>query len=225
MKELGFKVITNITRPGKILIEGLRGLSASNVGDCIGRNAALEPGISARNRAALLGPALTVRCPGRDNLMIHKAMDMAQPGDVIVVETGGSMQGALVGAIMMNYCKLQGVAGMVVDGCIRDADEIAEMDIPVYARGTSPNGVLSKSGPGEVNVPVMLGGKEICPGDILIGDADGLIVLKPQEAELAAIKAKELYKRETVILENLSKGIKMDRSWVERELQNGCEFL
>ena len=157
--------------------------------------------------------------------MIHKAMDMLQPGDILVVAAGGDTGGALVGELMTRHAILKKVGGIIVDGCIRDTDAIAKMDLPVYARASNPNGVLSRSGPGEINVPVIVGGKEICPGDILIGDADGLIVLKPSQAEQVLEQARQLKQTEQAKLDALAKGIPLDHAWVGEALQHGCEII
>lgn len=226
IKKIGFKVITEIKRPDKALVEGFRGLPTANVDDCMGKNAAVDPSIKARNKATVLGTAITVKSPARDNTMIHKAIDMAQPGDVIVIAADGGMECALCGDIMMNYCKLLGLGGLIIDGCIRDIDEISQMEFPVFAKGINPNGPLTKTGPGEINVPVMFGGKIVCPGDIILGDETGLIVIKQDEAAEILKNAKALNKKESELLENLAKGIKLERSWIDEVLKkNGCEIV
>ena len=103
-------------------------------------------------KARLLGTAFTVNAPAGDNLLFHAALDMAQPGDVIVLANKGSMSRALCGEIMSNYAKKRGLAGIIIDGCVRDSYTLSQMDFPVYAKGITPNGPY-KNGPGEMNFP------------------------------------------------------------------------
>ena len=126
------------------------------------------------------------------SLMFHQALDMAQPGDIIVVDGSGDMNRALAGEIMMRFASLKGIAGIVVDGCLRDLDGIRNLSMPVYAKGVTPQGPY-KAGPGEINVPVVCGGQVVLPGDILVGDADGIVVIRQQDALdvlAAAVKKK-----------------------------------
>lgn len=226
MEKIGFKINGRVDRLDAALIEGFRSLPSANVDDVIGRKAAVDPAVRARNKAKLVGCAFTVKSPPRDNLMIHKAIDMAKPGDVIVMAAGGSMEAALCGEIMVNYCKLLGLGGVVIDGCIRDIEDISQMDFPVFSRGIIPNGPFGKVGPGEINVPVMFGGQEICPGDLLVGDETGLVVVKPEIAAEALEKARALQQSEQKSLDNIAKGIGLDRAWVDIALkENGCEGL
>ena len=159
--------------------KAFRGLPIANLDDCMGRIAAVDARLKNVNKTPLLGVAFTVRCPAGDNLMFHKALDLAQPGDILVIAAGGSMSRSLCGEIMSTYARSRGIAGFVVDGCIRDYDELSALtDFPVFARGVTPNGPY-KNGPGEINFPVTVAGQVICPGDILVGDGDGLLVIKP----------------------------------------------
>ena len=114
-------------------------------------------------------------------MMFHRAMDLAKPGDVLVVDGRGGTERALAGEIMMRYCISRGFAGVVVEGCMRDSDAVREMDFPVYCKGITPQGPY-KNGPGELNVPVCVGGQVIRPGDILVGDRDGIVVIRPEDA-------------------------------------------
>ena len=182
MSNVGFQIVSSFQRPDKALVEAFRELPVANIDDCMNRTAAVDGAIRPVNKAKLLGPAFTVKVPEGDNLMFHKAMDMAQPGDVIVIDAGGDPKRAIFGALMINYCQARGLAGVIVDGAIRDYDSLSQMDMPVYAKGVTPNGPY-KNGPGEINVPVVIGGKIIRPGDILVGAQDGLVVIPPEQAE------------------------------------------
>ena len=156
----GCTINLNFTRADRALVEQFRGIPVANIDDCMNRLAALDASICPLNHAPLLGTAFTVRVPAGDNLMFHKAMDLAQPGDVIMIDAGGCMDRAILGELMTTYCKVRGLAGIVVDGCIRDRDELAQMDFPVYARGATPNGPY-KNGPGEIGTAVSVGGQLI----------------------------------------------------------------
>ncbi|EML9472776.1 TPA: RraA family protein, partial [Klebsiella quasipneumoniae subsp. quasipneumoniae] len=173
----GCRIVTDFERPSRELVEAFRDLPVANIDDCMNRLAAVDPAIRPVNKAPLLGTAFTVKVPEGDNLMFHKAMDLAREGDVIVIDAGGDTRRAIFGELMLNYCHKRGIAGVIVDGSIRDVDAISQMDIPVYAKGVTPNGPY-KNGPGEINVPVVFGGQVVRPGDIVVGDADGIIIVR-----------------------------------------------
>ena len=158
--------------------------------------------------------------------MFHKALDMAKPGDVLVIATFGSQSRSLCGEIMTRYAMSRGLAGFVVDGCIRDSAEIGEIpDFPVYAKGVTPNGPY-KNGPGEINFPVSCGNQVICPGDILVGDGDGLLVIKPEEAAGLAERAKKVSQDETKQFASIAAGTGLNRDWVDAKLESiGVEYV
>lgn len=134
------------------------------------------------NPVNMLGTAFTVKVPDGDNAFIHKALDMIKPGDVLVVDGNGCTTRSLMGEIMFTYAKNNGVAGIVVDGAIRDHDSLVQIGIPVYAKAITPQGPY-KNGPGEINVPISCGGQVVFPGDILVGDPDGICVVRPEDAK------------------------------------------
>lgn len=206
-----------IARPDPALVEAFRGLPSANVDDCMERMAAVGPRLLPMNKTPLLGTAFTVRVPQGDNLMVHKAMDLARPGDVLVIDAGGCMNRNILGGLMTQYCRARGLAGIVVDGCVRDRNELAEMDFPVYACGTSPNGPY-KNGPGELNVPVRIGEQAVRPGDILLGDADGLIVIPPEDAAALAAAARRVAQKERAILDGILRRQQYPRPWVDEKL-------
>lgn len=138
----------------------------------------------------LLGTAITVRVPIGDNLFFHQALDMAQPGDVIVVDGGSGCNRSLAGEIMLRFACMKSLAGIVVDGCLRDLDGIETLEMPVYAKGITPQGPF-KFGPGEINTPVACGGQVVFPGDILVGDKDGVVVIRRQDASEVADAAQK----------------------------------
>ena len=141
-------------------------------------------------KMTLCGPALTVRVRPGDNLMIHKALMMALPGDVLVIDGGGDLTQALMGGLMRTTALRCRLGGLVIDGAIRDLVEWAEGVIPVFARGHTHRGP-SKEGPGEINVPIACAGLAVVPGDLILGDADGIIAIRASQADevLAAARA------------------------------------
>src|SRR5699024_4261330 len=185
----------------------------------MGRLGAVAPEIRPMNKAPLLGTAFTVKVPAGDNLMFHKAMDMAQPGDVIVIDADGYTERAILGEIMLSYCKSRKLAGVIVDGSIRDADALEQMDIPVYARGITPDGPY-KNGPGEINTTVTFGGKVVKPGDIIVGDADGIVIIDPDDAKDLAEKARKITDKEVGIMKNIVENGKYERPWVDEVLKD-----
>lgn len=146
--------------------------------DINGRRGALHGRIQAlRPRMKVAGPAFTVEVRPGDNLMIHAAMALAKPGDVLVIDGKGDQTSALMGTIMMTACRQLGLAGVVMDGSVRDSLEIDEMDYPVFSVGTNPNGP-TKTNSGRIGHPVSVGGVTVCAGDFVIGDCDGVVVVE-----------------------------------------------
>ena len=222
----GCKIKKNFERPAKELVEAFRGIPVANIDDNMGRIAAVDASIFPLNpNAKLLGTAFTVNAPAGDNLLFHKALDMAQPGDVIVLANKGSLSRSLCGEIMSNYAKSRGLAGIIIDGCVRDSAALRELDFPVYAKGITPNGPY-KNGPGEMNFPVSFAGIIINPGDIIVGDADGLLVIRPEDAEELAKKAKAWHDSEEKQLEGILTKGEWVRPWVDDKLKEvGFEFV
>ena len=225
MGNVGCKIIRDFKRPDKKIVELFKDLPVANIDDCMNRTAAVDPMIKPLNKTPLLGSAFTVKVPEGDNLMFHKAMDMAQPGDVVVIDAGGDSNRAIFGELMITYCKSRGIAGVVVDGSVRDADALAELDFPVYAKGVTPNGPY-KNGPGEINTPVSFGGKIVCPGDIIVGDGDGIIIIKPEDAQFIAAQTKKVSEKEHGIMETILNEGTYIRPWVDEKLKAiGCEII
>ncbi|MDO4475165.1 MAG: RraA family protein [Lachnospiraceae bacterium] len=223
---VGCRIKKDFERPAKELVEAFRGLPVANIDDNMGRIGAVDACIYPLNpNAKLLGTAFTVNAPAGDNLLFHKALDMAKPGDVIVLANKGSMSRSLCGEIMSNYAKSRGLAGIIIDGCVRDSAALRELDFPVYAKGVTPNGPY-KNGPGEMNFPVSFAGTVINPGDILIGDADGILVIPPEFAAEIAEKAKATNLSEVGQLDGILAGKGWPRPWVDAKLEEvGFEFV
>jgi len=184
----------------------------------------MDSGITNFNKVKMVGTAITVKAPLGDNLMFHKAMDLALPGDIIVVDGEGCMNHSLCGEIMMRYAMKKGIIGFIVDGCVRDMDTIQGIQFGVYARGLQPKGPY-KNGPGEINVPISVGGQVVRPGDILCCDLDGIVVVRPEDAAELLDKARNQIKSEEEKLDKISKdGLK--KPWIDKALEEGkCEII
>jgi regulator of RNase E activity RraA len=179
---------------------------AAIIADVAGRRGALDGRIRAvRPNMKLAGTAFTVEVRPGDNLMIHAAMSLAKPGDVIVVDGKGDVGAALMGTIMMTACKQLGIAGVVIDGAVRDTLEIEEMGFPVFAAGYNPNGP-TKNIAGRIGHPISVGGVTVQAGDFVIGDADGVVVVEREKiAGMLPLAAKKVTD-ETARIEAIKKG-------------------
>ncbi|CAN7644201.1 RraA family protein [Variovorax sp. LjRoot290] len=161
----------------------------------------------------MAGTAVTARSRGGDNLTYLRALEFCRPGDVLVIDAGGILNNAVVGGILSFYAAHIGVVGVVVDGAIRDVAEIRAREFPVYARGVTHRGPY-KDGPGEINVPVSVGGMVVNPGDIVVGDQDGLMAFAPDEAELLIEKARAHLETEAETIRAMKEG-RWDRSFID----------
>ncbi|XBS70373.1 RraA family protein [Acerihabitans sp. KWT182] len=224
MPNIGCKIIKDFKRPERRIVDLFKGVPVANIDDCMGRTAAVCSDIKPLNKARLLGTAFTVKVPEGDNLMFHKAMDLAKPGDVIVIDAGGDINRAIFGELMISYCSKRGLAGVIIDGVVRDYDELSVMDFPVYAKGSIPNGPY-KNGPGEINTIISFGGRIVHPGDITVGDGDGIVIINPDDAEYIASEVHKIITKESDVLENINKYCTYSRPWVDDKLKEiGCEF-
>jgi len=221
---IGFRILNRTEVAPKALVEAFAKLPVANVSDSMSRMTAAGARIRPMHGSGgMAGVALTVKARPGDNLMLHKALDMAQPGDVIVVDAGGDTTNALFGEMMLAYAIKRGVAGLVFNGAIRDADAIREINHPVFAAGVTHRGPY-KDGPGEINVPVSIDGMVVHPGEIVIGDGDGVLCIGIAEAEEVLGKAQAKLDAETRQLQAIAEGTN-DRSWVDAALKKlGCAF-
>ncbi len=178
----GFRVLPSPPRISAELLERFRGLASSNVADAMGRFGFMDSGIQSRSGLALCGLAVTVQCRPADNLMVHKALQVATPGDIVVVSTCGNTTSAVFGELMCHTAAAAKLGGVIVDGAIRDVEGIKRLGMPAYSRAVCP-GSCDKDGPGEINVPISCGGTVVSPGDIIVGDADGIAVVPRDHAE------------------------------------------
>ena len=181
----GFRMTSDIQRLPKHVVEGYGGIASAMVSDRLNRLYTMSSAIGPLTPPGLtvVGSAVTVKVFPGDNLMVHKALDLVRPGDVIVIDASSSTMTAVIGDMVATKARHRGVVGFVVDGLIRDLDGINALgDLPVFARGTTPIGPLHR-GPGEINYPVCCGGIVVQPGDVIVGDADGVVVVPATIAE------------------------------------------
>ncbi|WFU51431.1 RraA family protein [Sinorhizobium terangae] len=220
---LGFRILERRRRVSATMVEKFLELPVANVSDVMSRmtagGAALRP---LHASGVLAGAAFTVKTRPGDNLMIHKALLMAGPGDVIVVDAGGDLTNALVGELMLSHARAIGVTGVVINGAVRDYGWIKTNTFPVFAAGITHRGPY-KDGPGEINVPISLGGMIIEPGDLMLGDDDGLVCVPFDAVEDVYTKAKAKNEAEAKTLANTLAGKLDPKLWVDESLKKlGC---
>lgn len=220
----GFKVLKRTRQVSVEQVEAYRKVPVANVSDSMNRMTAGGATLRPMHRSGVLaGPAVTVKSRPGDNLMLHYALDMAQPGDVIVVDAGGDLTNAITGELMVAYAIKKRLGGFVINGAIRDAATIAAGDFPVFAAGVTHRGPY-KDGPGEINVPVSINGMVIEPGDMIVGDDDGLLCIPFADVDSVLKKASAKHAAETQQLLDIAEG-KNDRSWVISSLMaKGCKI-
>jgi regulator of RNase E activity RraA len=196
---IGFRILTGLPRPSAELVAGFRGRAAANVADAMGRFHFMDPAIVSRTGLPLCGPAVTVNARPGDNLMIHKALEIATPGDIIVVSTNGNTTSAVFGEMMAHTAVGAKLGGIVVDGGIRDIEGLRALAMPAFSRAVTI-GSCDKDGPGEINVPIACGNAVVMPGDIVIGDEDGVAIVPRADAAeiLARVDALEATERKRI---------------------------
>ena len=205
-------------RPDPRLVAELAKMVTPHLSDSMERLYACGPQLRPMHREGkLAGPAFTVKTAAGDNLLVHRALDTARPGDVIVVDAGGFLDNAIIGELMMSRARQRGVAGIVIWGAIRDSAEIGAGSYPVFAAGVTHRGPY-KNGPGEINVPIVIGGMAVNPGDIIVGDTDGLVAVPQESAERVLASAKSILEKETAAMKQIQAGT-VDRSWVDKALK------
>ena len=188
---------TDMRRPSAELLQRFAQLPTANVADAQDRLGALDSHIKPVWRGATIaGPAFTVWTRAGDNKLLHEALRLAHPGDVLVVNGQGDETRALIGELMAERAKFRGLAGFVIDGAVRDADVIGEIEVPVFARAVTPAGPF-KHGPGKLGCNIAVGGVAVSPGDIVLGDADGVVIVTQEEAEQVLVNAEAKFADET----------------------------
>ncbi|MFJ8236239.1 RraA family protein [Ureibacillus sp. NPDC094379] len=216
LSSIGMRIYQEIQRPDRKIVESFRDLPTSVIADNMNRLYCMNAKIKPMNQASLIGTAFTVKTRPGDNLLVHKAIDLAKDGDILVVDAQGDLTNAIIGELMVLWAKKKGLGGFIIDGAIRDSDSIATINFPVYAAGISPNGPY-KDGPGEINVPVVCGGLVVRPGDIIVGDSDGVVVIQPQDAPDLLTQAKNKLAAEKQTMKEIE-DLNWNRDWIDSEL-------
>lgn len=215
---VGWRILRRTRKVSPETVERFRGLPVANVSDSMARmsagGAALRP---MHAGGGLAGPALTVKTRPGDNLMLHKALDLAEVGDVVVVDGGGDLTNALMGELMLAYAETKRLAGIVLYGAIRDSAHVRASKFPVFACGITHRGPY-KDGPGEINVPIAIEGMVVHPGDLVLGDEDGVLCVPFDDGEQVHAAAKAKYEAEQRSMQAILAGTD-DRSWVDATLQ------
>jgi len=222
---IGFHIHTQQRRVSAQIVEAFRGIPVANISDVMSRmtagGARLRP---MHDGAAMAGAALTVRTRPGDNLLVHKALQMAQAGDVLVVDAGGDLTNAVVGELMIMQAHKRGLAGMVINGAIRDSAFVRKHAFPVFAAGVTHRGPY-KDGPGEIHVAVSLDGMVIESGDLIVGDDDGLLCVPYAVTDAVLQAAKDKHAGEEKTVADIAAGT-LDVGWVDARLKAlGCGGL
>ncbi|HUL29279.1 MAG TPA: 4-carboxy-4-hydroxy-2-oxoadipate aldolase/oxaloacetate decarboxylase [Thermodesulfobacteriota bacterium] len=205
------RIITQITRPSQQLIKELSTFDSATVHEASGGRGALESGIKPVDpKSRLCGPAITVSCRPGDNLMIHKAIYVAEKGDALIVTVGGFTEAGPWGEIMTVAAQVRGIAGLVMDGSIRDSIAIQELGFPAFSKGLSIKGT-TKDSLGTINHPIVIGDVTVCPGDVVFGDADGVVIVCQKDLAEVLEKCKLRKEKE----EKIKKELQMGKSTLE----------
>ena len=221
--KVGFRVLQRQRQVDTDTIAAFRDIPVANVSDSMFRGVAGGARLRPMHKGGVMaGPALTVRTRPGDNLMVHKALDMAAPGDIVVVDAGGILEQAIIGDLMANHAIRRRLGGLVIYGAVRDLDFIAGQSMPIYAAGVTHRGPY-KDGPGEINVPIAIEGMVVEPGDLILGDADGVLCIPFDAAATVLGLAKAKRAAEDAEVAAILAGTS-DRSWVDATLARlGCE--
>ena len=212
-------VIREFERVNPEVVEQAATFASSILADVAGRRGALHGRISPLSPSMkFAGPALTVEVRPGDNLMIHAALAIAKPGDVIVVDGKGDLSSALMGEIMSQQCVALGVAAVVIDGAVRDSQAICELGFPMFAAGLNPNGP-TKSVAGRLNHPISIGGVTVNPGDLVVGDADGVTVIEREKAAAMLPLAVEKVAAETKRISDIRSHKQLRPGWLDGALR------
>lgn len=200
-------------------VAGARTFASSILADVAGRRGALDGRIQAlAPTMRACGPAFTIEVRPGDNLMIHAAMAIAKPGDVLVIDGKGDLASALMGEIMCQQCVALGIAGVVIDGAVRDSVALRELGLPVYAAGLNPNGP-TKFIPGRINHPISIGGVSVNPGDLVVGDADGVTVIERRKAAAMLPLATQKVADETKRIADIKSRKALRPGWLDAALR------
>ena len=219
---IGFRILERKKKVALDIAKEFLTLPVANVSDSMWRLTAGGSRLRPMHKSGqMAGPALRVKSRPGDNLMLHKAIDMAEPGDIIVCDAGGDLTNSLMGELMLAHAMKRGVGGFVLDGAVRDVEAFLDVNLPVFAAGVSHRGPY-KDGPGEINVSVAIDGMVIEPGDLVIGDWDGVLSIPLDDVDSILKKTNEKQAAEAVDMAKIEAG-EWDRSWVDKTLKDrGC---
>jgi RraA family protein len=214
----GFRIRSDFPRLPVELVKEFEKFEIPDISDQLNRFSSLDPGITCftHGHHRLCGTVCTVRVFPGDNLMVHKSLDLARPGEVVVIAAGGALTNAVLGDLICSKAKHRGIAGFVVDGLIRDLPGILNLDFPVFARGVTPIGPLQR-GPGEINFPIACGGVVINPGDILMADGTGIVVIPQDIAPELLIRLRRDQEKNVEYIASVQSG-DFSNQWVDRIL-------
>jgi 4-hydroxy-4-methyl-2-oxoglutarate aldolase len=205
--KVGFRVHAPWKRPDAALLDAFKNAASPQVADSMSRLGAMDSGIRPIwHCPRIIGSALTVWCHSGDNLMLHKALTVAQPGDILVINTQGNVTNSPFGELLAASVLKIGIRGLIIDGTVRDAESLEAMKLPVFARGLCPNG-CNKDGAGEVGAIIACGGVAVRPGDIIIADRDGVTVVPLADAAEVAKLSMEKVASEVKRANEIEKGI------------------
>jgi len=222
----GFGIRRDLVRLDPAIIQQFNEYDTPDISDLLNRLYALNRDIRCLTGAhhAIVGAACTVKVSPGDNLMVHKALDIARPGDVIVVDAGASRMNAVLGDLISTKARHRKIAGFVVDGYVRDLPAILPLDFPVFARGTTPIGPLHR-GPGEINYPICCGGVVVNPGDIIRADSYGVVVIPRESAVEVLERLKKNKEKMKDYLSAVKNGV-FSNKWVDDILlESGCIII
>jgi RraA family protein len=221
----GFRIRKDFSRPSAALVEEYLKFSTADISDILNRMYTMSTGIrNFTSRVQIAGPACTVKVFPGDNLMVHKVLDVAKPGDIVVIDAGESTGNGILGDLICNKAKHRGIKGFVVDGLFRDFKEVQELGFPVFARGVTPIGPLHR-GPGEINFPVCCGGIVVNPGDMIVGDSDGVVVVRMDCVHDTMARLTAQRESAQTYEKNVKEGI-FDNTWVDNLLNDaGCVIV
>lgn len=224
---VGFRVIRRSARPDASLVQRFAQLNTADLSDAMNRSGTMDRAIAPVFRPVkrVVGPAVTVSAPTGAFNMVKIGMEQTRAGDVLVVNARGALNGALVGGNVCRGLAHRGLAGLVADGAVRDANEIQEDGLATFARGvTTVMGPID--GPGEVNVPIACGGVVVHPGDIVVADEDGIVVIRPAEAEEVLAATAKLEASHAAVQPVLLRGEVTNIAKIEQSLRDqGCAFV
>ncbi len=218
---IGFRIFERKNEIPTEVLQNFKKFSSCNVGDAMGRfrilSADIKP-VAATRR--IVGRAITVMTRGIDNLMMHKALEMSKPGDIIVVDTYGDTNASGWGGLMTHAAVKVGLEGVVVDGSVRDLDDIHKLGFPVYARAVTARGCF-KDGPGEINCNISCGGVSISPGDLILADADGIVCVPYDDIEFVLAQVEKLVANEEKRIQEINNGQLFKKSINQILVQKG----